>query len=187
MSRMSVAPPMRHPFSPKSLGSISSAAAMALTTLRESTDDHGDTPSAPTKSGEQLGLPKVRSSSETSGARSSHMMRRASYAHMPSAPRGPPRCRLRSSVGVAFARALASLMGTICTRAHSCPSLTAAGRIHCTEANVRSRVGSNGCSGGGPTSPARSRRLWATSAAAHSTRACKVPSQPPASSTARKC
>eukprot|EP00965_Chrysotila_dentata_P035193 1171057-Pleurochrysis_carterae.AAC.1 len=31
MSRMSVAPPMRHPFPPKSLGSIPAAAAMALT------------------------------------------------------------------------------------------------------------------------------------------------------------
>eukprot|EP00965_Chrysotila_dentata_P080273 2648364-Pleurochrysis_carterae.AAC.1 len=69
MSRMSVAPPMRHPFPLKSLGSIPAAAAMALTSLRESADDHGDTPSAPTKSGERLGLPKVRSSGGTSGAR----------------------------------------------------------------------------------------------------------------------
>eukprot|EP00965_Chrysotila_dentata_P186911 6171089-Pleurochrysis_carterae.AAC.1 len=71
--------------------------------------------------------------------------------------------------------------------AHSCQSLTAAGCIHCTEAHVRSRVGSNGRSGGWPTSPARRRRLCATRAAAHSTLACGVPSQPPASSTARKC
>eukprot|EP00965_Chrysotila_dentata_P100816 3330195-Pleurochrysis_carterae.AAC.1 len=78
-------------------------------------------------------------------------------------------------------------MGTTCTRAHLCPSLIAAGDIHWTEAHVRSRVGSKGRSGGWPTSPARNNRLWATSAAAHSTRACGVPSQPPTSSTARKC
>eukprot|EP00965_Chrysotila_dentata_P013406 443718-Pleurochrysis_carterae.AAC.2 len=50
-------------------------------------------------------------------------------------------------------------MGTTCMSAHSCPSLTAAGTIHCTEAHVRSRVGSKGRSGGWPTSPARSSRL----------------------------
>eukprot|EP00965_Chrysotila_dentata_P010664 346833-Pleurochrysis_carterae.AAC.1 len=79
---------------------------MALTTLRDSVDDHGDTPSAPTKSGQRLGLPKLRSACGTEGARSSHMMRRASYAHRRSAPLLPPLCRLRSGIGMAFAHAL---------------------------------------------------------------------------------
>eukprot|EP00965_Chrysotila_dentata_P166054 5482840-Pleurochrysis_carterae.AAC.1 len=60
---------------------------MAFTTLRESADDHGAAPSAPTKSGVRLGRPNVRSDSSTEGALSSHMIRSASYAHMPSAPR----------------------------------------------------------------------------------------------------
>eukprot|EP00965_Chrysotila_dentata_P200916 6180260-Pleurochrysis_carterae.AAC.1 len=186
-SRMSVAPSIRHPLPPKSSGSRPAAAAMAFTTLSESVDDHGDTPSAPTKSGVALGIPKVRSAAGTEGARSSHIMRSASYAHIPSAPRGPSRCRLRSGIGVAFARTAASLMGTTWISAHSCPSLTVAGCIHCTDAQVRSRVGSKGRSGGCPTSPARSSRLCATSAAAHSIRACGVPPQPPISSITRKC
>eukprot|EP00965_Chrysotila_dentata_P202956 6181427-Pleurochrysis_carterae.AAC.1 len=152
---------------------------MAFTTLRESADDHGDAPSAPVNSGVRLGFPNVRSVASTEGARSSHMIRNASYAHMPSAPRGPSRCRLRSGIGTALARAAASLMGTTWMSAHSCPSLTAPGDIHCTEAHVRSRVGSKGRSGGLPTSPARSSKLCATSAAAHSTLACGVPPQPP--------
>eukprot|EP00965_Chrysotila_dentata_P200519 6180027-Pleurochrysis_carterae.AAC.2 len=132
---MSVAPPIRQPLPPKSLGSSPAAAAMAFTTLRESADDHGDTPSAPAKSGVRLGLPNVRSVSGTECTRSSHMIRSASYAHMPSAPLGPPRCRLRIGIGTALARAAVSLIGTTCMRAHSCPSLTAAGGIHCTEAH----------------------------------------------------
>eukprot|EP00965_Chrysotila_dentata_P136405 4510973-Pleurochrysis_carterae.AAC.1 len=81
-SLRSVAPPMRHPFPPNSSGSRPAAAAMAFTTLRESAEDHGDVPSAPTKSGVRLGAPKVRSAGGTVGARSSHTIRSASYAHM---------------------------------------------------------------------------------------------------------
>eukprot|EP00965_Chrysotila_dentata_P150482 4970538-Pleurochrysis_carterae.AAC.1 len=58
-------------------------------------------------------------------------------------------------------------MGTTCIRAQSCPSLAADGRIHRTDAHVRSRVGSNSLSAGWPTSPALRRRLWASSATAH--------------------
>eukprot|EP00965_Chrysotila_dentata_P186912 6171089-Pleurochrysis_carterae.AAC.2 len=85
---------------------------MDFTTLRESVDVHGEMPSAPTKSGVRLGAPNVRSSSGTPDTRSSHMIHSASYAHMRSAPRRPPRCRLRSGVGVALARADVSLIGT---------------------------------------------------------------------------
>eukprot|EP00965_Chrysotila_dentata_P115933 3832422-Pleurochrysis_carterae.AAC.1 len=63
---------------------------MAFTTLRESVDDHADSPSAPTKSGVRLGAPKVRSVGGIMSARSSHTMRSALYAHMPSAPLAPP-------------------------------------------------------------------------------------------------
>eukprot|EP00965_Chrysotila_dentata_P056766 1883609-Pleurochrysis_carterae.AAC.1 len=59
---MSVAPPIRHPFPPNSLGSSPAAAAMAFTTRRESVEDHGETPSAPTNNGVRLGSPNVRSS-----------------------------------------------------------------------------------------------------------------------------
>eukprot|EP00965_Chrysotila_dentata_P067743 2241677-Pleurochrysis_carterae.AAC.1 len=51
--------------------------------------------------------------------------------------------------------------------AHSWPSLASDGFIHRTDAHVKSRVGSNSRSAGWPTSPPRSRRLCATSAAAH--------------------
>eukprot|EP00965_Chrysotila_dentata_P017702 588505-Pleurochrysis_carterae.AAC.1 len=95
---------------------------------------------------------------------------------MQSAPLGPPRLRLRSGVGVTMARAAASLMGTTWMSAHSCQSLTAAGCIHCTEAHVRSLVGSNGRSVVWPTSPARSNKLCEICAAAHSMRAFGVPS-----------
>eukprot|EP00965_Chrysotila_dentata_P075343 2488331-Pleurochrysis_carterae.AAC.2 len=78
MSRMSVAPPIRQPFPPKSAGSSPAAAAIAFTTLRESADDHGDTPSSPTKRGVWLGRPNVRSSGGTWVFRSSHTARSAS-------------------------------------------------------------------------------------------------------------
>eukprot|EP00965_Chrysotila_dentata_P033137 1104110-Pleurochrysis_carterae.AAC.1 len=129
----------------------------------------------------------VRSAGGTVGASSSHTIRSASYAHMPSAHRNLPRWPRRSGIGVALAHAAASLMGTTWSSAHSCPSLTAAGCIHCTEAQVRSRVGSKGRSDGWPTWPARNSKLCATSAAAHSTLACGDPPQPPASSIVQKC
>eukprot|EP00965_Chrysotila_dentata_P000891 28402-Pleurochrysis_carterae.AAC.3 len=75
MSRMSVAPPIRNPFPPNLSGSCPAVAAMAFTTLRESAEDHGDTPTAPTKSCVRLGVLEVRSSRGTRDARSSHMMR----------------------------------------------------------------------------------------------------------------
>eukprot|EP00965_Chrysotila_dentata_P129708 4288295-Pleurochrysis_carterae.AAC.1 len=114
-------------------------------------------------------------------------MRSASYAQSGSAPRAPSLCLRRSGMGSFWCRAAASLIGNTCTSAHSCPSLIADGCIHCTEAHVRSRVLSNSRSVGWPTSPARSSRLWARSAAAHSIRATRVPFQPLASAMARKC
>eukprot|EP00965_Chrysotila_dentata_P133127 4401725-Pleurochrysis_carterae.AAC.1 len=119
--------------------------------------------------------------------RSSHVIHNASNAHNGSAPRCPPRWRRRSGIGVALSRAAASLMGTTWISAHSCPWLTALGCIHCTELHVRSLVGSKSRSAGRPNSPARSSRLCAKSAAAHSMRARVEPPQPPAWTTARKC
>eukprot|EP00965_Chrysotila_dentata_P009673 315160-Pleurochrysis_carterae.AAC.1 len=58
-------------------------------------------------------------------------------------------------------------MGTTCINAHSWPALAADGRIQRTDAQVRSREGSNSLSAGCPISPARRRRLCASSAAAH--------------------
>eukprot|EP00965_Chrysotila_dentata_P212872 6187297-Pleurochrysis_carterae.AAC.2 len=114
------------------------------------------------------------------------MARSASYAHTGSAPRAPPRCLRRTGTGTALLRADASLIATTCTTTHSYPPLAADGGIHCTDPHVRSRVGSNARSCGCPTSPARSRRLWASSVAAHSTRPCAVRRQSHASATRRK-
>eukprot|EP00965_Chrysotila_dentata_P149065 4923624-Pleurochrysis_carterae.AAC.1 len=98
------------------------------------------------------------------------MMRKASYVQSGSAPRSPPRRLRRSGTGTALFRAAASFMGTTWINAHSCPSLVAEGCIHRIDAHVRSRVASNGLSCGWPISPARSMRLWASRAAAHSSR-----------------
>eukprot|EP00965_Chrysotila_dentata_P180467 5957156-Pleurochrysis_carterae.AAC.1 len=51
---------------------------------------------------------------------------------------------------------------------------------------MRSRVGSNARSCGCPTSPARNKRLWASKAAAHSTRPRAVCRQSHSSATRRK-
>eukprot|EP00965_Chrysotila_dentata_P151807 5016630-Pleurochrysis_carterae.AAC.1 len=53
--------------------------------------------------------------------------------------------------------------------AHSYPLLTSAGSIHRIDAQVMSRVGSNSRDCGLPNLPPRRSRLWASSAAAHST------------------
>eukprot|EP00965_Chrysotila_dentata_P223892 6193859-Pleurochrysis_carterae.AAC.2 len=78
-------------------------------------------------------------------------------------------------------------MGTTQTSAHSKPSLAADGCIHCTDAHVRSLVASNSLSVGCPSSPARSSKLCASSAAAHSIRTRAEPPQPPASTIFWKC
>eukprot|EP00965_Chrysotila_dentata_P079829 2633187-Pleurochrysis_carterae.AAC.1 len=78
-------------------------------------------------------------------------------------------------------------MPTTCTSAHRCPLLAADGARHSTEAHVRSRVQSNSLSCGWPISPARRRRLCASSAAAQSSRLCSVHPLAPASAAARKC
>eukprot|EP00965_Chrysotila_dentata_P032739 1090931-Pleurochrysis_carterae.AAC.1 len=61
-------------------------------------------------------------------------------------------------------------MGVMCTTTHSCPSLAAQGRIHLRDAHVMSLLPSNSRPRGWPSSPPRRRALWASSAAAHSSR-----------------
>eukprot|EP00965_Chrysotila_dentata_P031763 1059183-Pleurochrysis_carterae.AAC.1 len=77
---MSVAPPIRNDFPPKSAASSPSVAAISLASARDSVDVHAH-PSAVTKRGVVLGLPKVRSSIGTTGSLSAHIARSASKAH----------------------------------------------------------------------------------------------------------
>eukprot|EP00965_Chrysotila_dentata_P019468 647090-Pleurochrysis_carterae.AAC.1 len=72
-------------------------------------------------------------------------------------------------MGVTWCRACASLMATMSTMAHSCPLLAAHGDIHRIDAHVMPRVASNSHVCGRPSSPPRSSKLCARSAAAHST------------------
>eukprot|EP00965_Chrysotila_dentata_P109953 3633171-Pleurochrysis_carterae.AAC.1 len=53
--------------------------------------------------------------------------------------------------------------------AQSCHLLAAHGRIHCIDAHVMPRAASNSRVWGRPSSPPRSSKLCASSAAAHST------------------
>eukprot|EP00965_Chrysotila_dentata_P133102 4401060-Pleurochrysis_carterae.AAC.1 len=64
--------------------------------------------------GVRLFLPNVLPAAGTSGARSSHMARSASYAHTWSVPRPRPlpRCLRRTGTGTALLRADASLIAT---------------------------------------------------------------------------
>eukprot|EP00965_Chrysotila_dentata_P028872 959790-Pleurochrysis_carterae.AAC.1 len=72
-------------------------------------------------------------------------------------------------MGTIVCRTSASLIDTIDTSAHGCPLLAAEGSIHQMEPQVMSRVGSKSAPSVTPISPPRSSRLWASSAAAHST------------------
>eukprot|EP00965_Chrysotila_dentata_P205473 6182976-Pleurochrysis_carterae.AAC.1 len=177
---------MRHALPSESFGSKPAPVAIAWARRLESAADHGDAPSTPVNSGVRLGVPNVRSCTGTLSARSSHVILKASNAHRGSTPRAPPLWRRRRGIGVAFLRTAVSLIGTTCTRAHSWPSLTADGCIHCTEAHVRSRDGSNSRSVGCLTSPARSSRLCASRIAVHSIRARAESPQPPARAIAWK-
>eukprot|EP00965_Chrysotila_dentata_P004476 145618-Pleurochrysis_carterae.AAC.2 len=179
---MSVAPPILNDFPPNSAASRPSVAAIRRASARESVEVHA-APSSATNSGVVLGLPNERSLSVTVDTLSTHIVRNASKGHGgSSSPVLPPFRLRRNGIGVAFWRTSVSLMGTTCTKAHSCPPLATNGLIYLMDAHVSSRVGSNSLSAGCPISPARRRRFRASNAAAHCMRLAGVSHQ----STARQ-
>ena len=99
---------------------------------------------------------------------------------MESSPRSPPAFRRRTGSGEERWRAWVSLIGTSHAMSHGSHSLTSAGSLNSIAPSIRSRSGLSAAPSLTHTSPPRSSRLCATTAAAHSMRALptEIPGPP---------